>query len=325
MWISDVLYGDFEINPVLKELIYSDAVPRLKKIHQGGGTFLVNDKWSGTRYEHSVGVMLLIKILGGSVEEQILGLLHDVSHTAFSHVVDYVVEDESEEFHETIYEQVVMQSDIPEILEKYGYKCSEILAMESRRLEAPLPFLCADRIDYTLRDMYACGYITVEEIQDFLGSLRFVDNQIIVESLEMAKWFTRTYYREVVDYFMHPLNVYVNDALASILKQALEDKVIELDDFLKDDKYILNKIKLSKHQALLKKLRKIHSNVKLIEDETNYTIKRNPKPRMVDPLILGENGESIQLSFVSKTSKQLIEDALEKLEKGVCLRVEHHI
>lgn len=321
--VIDQLYGEFEIHPILHELMNSQAIQRLKEVHQGGGTFLVNDKWCGTRYEHSVGVMLLIKLLGGSIEEQILGLLHDVSHTAFSHVIDYVIEDESEEFHETIYEEMVLQSDIPQILKNYGYECKEILTMESHRLEAPLPLLCADRIDYTLRDMYNCGYITYQEIQDFLASLRFVDNKIVVESLEMAEWFTNTYYREVIDYFMHPLNVYVNHELASVLKQALEEDVLELDDFKQDDRYVLNKIKESKHRDLIKQLRRLHPNVKLIEDETNYTIKRKLKPRMVDPMILGSNGEVIHLSEVSKAAKGLIEDALKQLEKGVYLRVEY--
>ena len=321
--LTDQLYGTFEIDPILHELIHSHAIQRLKRVHQGGGTFLVNEKWCGTRYDHSVGVMLLIKFLGGSGEEQILGLLHDVSHTAFSHVIDYVLEDESEEFHETIYEEIFLQSDIPRILKEYGYDCKEILTMESPRLEAPLPLLCADRIDYTLRDMYNCGYITYQEVQDFLARLHFVDNKIVVESLEMAKWFTRTYYREIIDYFMHPLNVYVNHELANLLKQALEEGVLELDDFKQDDQFILNKIKISKRHDLLKHLRKLHPNVKLIEDETNYTIKRKLKPRMVNPLILGSNGEVIQLSEVSQAAKGLIEDALKQLEKGVYLRVEY--
>lgn len=63
--LTDQLYGTFEIDPVLHELIYSQAIQRLKRVHQGGGTFLVNDRWCGTRYEHSIGVMLLIKLLGG--------------------------------------------------------------------------------------------------------------------------------------------------------------------------------------------------------------------------------------------------------------------
>ncbi len=36
--------------------------------------------------------MMLVNRLGGSLEEQIAALLHDVSHTAFSHVIDYVLE-----------------------------------------------------------------------------------------------------------------------------------------------------------------------------------------------------------------------------------------
>jgi HD superfamily phosphohydrolase len=34
--------------------------------------------------------MLLVRRLGASLEEQIAALLHDVSHTAFSHVIDSV-------------------------------------------------------------------------------------------------------------------------------------------------------------------------------------------------------------------------------------------
>ena len=63
--------------------------------------------------------MLLIKKMGGSIEEQIAGLLHDVSHTAFSHVVDFVLDHPEENYHELIFNEVVRSSPIPQILEKY--------------------------------------------------------------------------------------------------------------------------------------------------------------------------------------------------------------
>ncbi|MFP9052094.1 HD domain-containing protein, partial [Enterococcus faecalis] len=99
MEISDIIYGQHHIDGVLEELIKSAPVQRLKGIYQGGASFLVNRKWNVTRYEHSIGVMLLIKKLGGTIEEQIAGLLHDVSHTAFSHVVDVVFENQAEDYH----------------------------------------------------------------------------------------------------------------------------------------------------------------------------------------------------------------------------------
>lgn len=91
MLISDPLYGEFEINGLLEDLIVSKPVQRLKGIHQAGAGFLVNSRWTISRFEHSVGVMLLIRQFGGSLQEQVAGLLHDVSHTAFSHVVDVVL------------------------------------------------------------------------------------------------------------------------------------------------------------------------------------------------------------------------------------------
>lgn len=132
MEISDVIYGHHHIDGVLEELIKSAPVQRLKGIYQGGASFLVNQKWNVTRYEHSIGVMLLIKKLGGTIEEQIAGLLHDVSHTAFSHVVDVVFENQAEDYHENIFQQVIVHSEIPDILQKHGYHTEELLSDDSR-------------------------------------------------------------------------------------------------------------------------------------------------------------------------------------------------
>ena len=66
-----------------------------------------------TRYEHSVGVMLLVRRFGASLDEQIAALLHDVSHTAFSHVIDYVFNDhDHQSYHEEKKEQFISGSDI---------------------------------------------------------------------------------------------------------------------------------------------------------------------------------------------------------------------
>jgi len=169
MIISDNIYGEFEIDDVLAELISSKPVQRLKGIHQGGASYLVNSQWNVTRYEHSVGVMLLIKQLGGSLEEQIAGLLHDVSHTAFSHVVDFVLENKAEDYHEDIFLDVIRTSEIPNILNKYNYDYEYLLFNIAKwnLLEQPAPELCADRVDYTLRDMYVYGQASLEEIKNF--------------------------------------------------------------------------------------------------------------------------------------------------------------
>lgn len=65
MQVYDTIYGNFEIDGVLEELLQTEAMQRLKKIHQVGASFLVKPEWNITRYEHSIGVMLLVKMLGG--------------------------------------------------------------------------------------------------------------------------------------------------------------------------------------------------------------------------------------------------------------------
>ncbi|EMI9087085.1 hypothetical protein COD05_05175 [Bacillus cereus] len=322
MIISDVLYGEFEVDSVVEELIVSKSVQRLKGIHQNGASYLINENWNVTRFDHSVGVMLLIKKLGGSVEEQIAGLLHDVSHTAFSHVIDYVFDNSNESYHEEIFSSVVKNSEIPAILSKYGYNYEDILLDDSKwtLLERSAPELCADRVDYTLRDMYTYGYISLEEVHRFLEDIIAVEGKMVLQSIEMAEWFTETYYKEVIDFFMKPMNIYGNDMLAKTLKLAIHKKIIQADDFLLEDDELISKLKQCSDPEVHALVSKVHPNVKVKEDRNDFDLQQKNKVRLIDPPLL-HDGEVIHSSVVSEKIKQMSEVAYEKAVRGMYVKV----
>lgn len=322
MIISDVIYGEFKVDKVLEELILSKPVQRLKGVHQAGASYLMNEKWNVTRFDHSVGAMLLIKKLGGSVEEQIAGLLHDVSHTAFSHVIDYVFDNENESYHEEIFSAVVKNSEIPAILSKHGYNYENILLDDSKwtLLERSAPELCADRVDYTLRDMFTYGYISLEEAQDFLNDLIAVNGKMVLQSIEMAEWFTKTYYKEVIDFFMKPMNIYGNDMLAKTLKLALHKKIIHPDDFLLEDHELITKLQLCKDQEVDALLRKVHPSIEVKEDRDEYDLHQKNKVRLIDPPLLRE-GEVVRSSVISEKIRQMSDIAYEKAIRGMYVKV----
>ncbi|WP_397538514.1 HD domain-containing protein [Rummeliibacillus pycnus] len=322
MRIIDKIYGDFCIDGVLEQLILSSPIRRLKGIYQGGASYLVNEKWNVTRYDHSIGVMLLIKKLGGSIEEQIAGLLHDVSHTAFSHVIDFVLENREEDYHEKIYEAIVKKSEIPNILSKYGYNYQHILIEDSKwnLLERPAPELCADRVDYTLRDMYQYGQISIEEIQHFLENLIIIDGKLAVKNIETAEWFVQTYYKEVIDFFMEPLNIYAYDFLAKALKIALNKNIITLDTLLGTDAIVMNQLRTNQDDELLAFVKHVHRNVIVKEDKNNFDLHRRNKLRIVDPSVLRGN-ELIRASKLSENIKKMGKAARKKAEEGMFVKI----
>src|SRR5436190_23051682 len=91
----DRVYGDVAIEePGILDLIGSPTFERLKGVRQAGPSALTFPFKNVTRFEHSLGVFLLLRRLGADRREQVAGLLHDISHTAFSHAVDFVISSE---------------------------------------------------------------------------------------------------------------------------------------------------------------------------------------------------------------------------------------
>ncbi len=320
MIVLDSIYGEHIVEGVLEELIVSKPVQRLKGIHQGGASYLVNEKWDVTRFDHSIGVMLLIKALGGSLEEQIAGLLHDVSHTAFSHVIDFVLDCKDEDYHEKIYDQVIMESEIPFILKGYGYDCKFIFQSKWELLEQPAPELCADRVDYTLRDMYQYGHITRESVNEFLDHVIIINGRMYLDNIESAEWFVKTYYSEVIDFFMNPLNIYGYDILAKTLKVALAKKLISLDDLLSTDEEVMSLLSFTEDHEVQNLLKRIHGNVKVKEDQVEYDIHRKNKMRLIDPSVIQGN-QLVRASSLSEKVKKMGIESYKKASKGMYLKV----
>lgn len=321
MRIEDKIYGKFEVEGVLEELINTKVVQRLKNIHQGGASYLVNPNWNVTRYEHSIGTMIFIKLIGGSLEEQIAGLLHDISHTVFSHVVDFALNKSNEDYHEEIFERIVETSDIPKILTKHGYDYKDILYNEKKWtiLERSAPALCADRIDYTLRDMYSYGYISLVAIKNFLDSLEVKDGEIVINSINAAEWFVNTYYKEVIGFFLNPLNIYAYNRLSNALKVALDNEIINLEDLLQDDNYVLSILKNSKNEEVISLIKSLNYDVKVVEDKDEYDIHQVNKLRLIDPTVIID-GVICKASEKSTLIKILGEQAMKKSKEGVFVK-----
>jgi HD superfamily phosphohydrolases len=241
--IKDILYGEFEVDEVIIELLNEPMVQRLALIHQAGACYLYDDCYFVSRLDHSLGVMLLIKKLGGSLEEQVAGLLHDISHTAFSHTIDFLLDNEKQDYHETIKEEVIYKSKIPEILLKYNMDVQAILDEKNwSLLEQDLPLLCCDRIDYTLRDQYHYFNADLNKIHQLVNDLKVIEGRIIIGNKDLAIYFKELFNEEVNVFFNSPLNIYLNQYFTDILKKSLDNNWISLDDFLLDDSSLLNKI-----------------------------------------------------------------------------------
>ncbi|MBI3486073.1 HD domain-containing protein [Candidatus Daviesbacteria bacterium] len=315
MRIIDPVYGKFEIKePVLIALIKSPSMQRLKKIKQHG--LPKSDFIDFNRYEHSVGVMLLLKILDASLEEQIAGLLHDVSHTAFSHLVDWVIGDSSKEnFQDKNHKRFIKASEIPHILEKFGFDVKKIVKIKSYSLlEQPSPNLCADRVDYGLREFHYWSNPKI--VRYCLNNLTTFNQKMVFRDQKSAKIFAMNFLKLQIKHWGGKDTVLRYFLFSLILKDALKDNIISQKDLYQDDLFILKKLRESQNK-------KIKNLLNLLDKKLTYKInpklpeiKINKKFRYVDPLYLSGK-KVIHLSKVDLKFKQKIEKERELNKYGL--------
>jgi HD superfamily phosphohydrolase len=289
MIYSDSIYGEMEINePVLLDLMATQAIQRLRGVLQHGITALIGITQPITRFDHSVGVMLLVRRWGGALDEQVAALLHDVSHTAFSHVIDYVVDGhDSQSYHEEWKESHLAGSDVPEVLVRHGYAWRAFLHEEDYPLlEQPAPRLCADRLDYFLRDSRDLGLSTADEIQHALDQLIVYDGRIGVDEIEAARWLAYTFIAADKASWANFREVGLYEVTARAIKAAMQIGAITEDDFWGTDDQLWHKLHAIDSAEVQRQLALISPATRFEWDEANPTFRVSTKLRTIDPDVL---------------------------------------
>lgn len=305
MIISDNIYGIEKIDEkILLDLINSKPVQRLKKISQMGMPQEYYHFPVFSRYEHSVGVLVLLRRLNASLKEQIEGLLHDISHPTFSHVIDWVMGDPSkEDYQDNNYIKILINSEIPLILEKNNLNINDIKNLKNfSLLERDIPSLCADRLDYGIREF---KYRLNPKLVDLcINNLTNVRGQISFKSKEIARLFAENYLKLQNEHWAGDEAKIRYHILANILRKALSEKIIFIEDFYKTEEEVIIKLKESFDFNILENLNLLRRKLKFREDKEGILLRK--KFRYIDPEVLME-GEVKKLSEISEEYRQRLE------------------
>lgn len=301
MKYQDKVYGNFNITePVILELLNSPALKRLKGVDQGGyGPLLKKPykrpgQFGHNRLAHSIGAYLLLKKYNASLEEQVAGLIHDASHLAFSHCIDYVADNGKEQNHQDkLHDSFIKKTPIPKILKKYGFNLERILNDKNFPLkEKNLPDLCADRIDYTLREGIIFKETSAVRAGKMLDNLIIKNKLWIFKNLKNAKKFALLFHKMNRDYYAGFTAAIMFRTVSDCLKYALQKKYIAAADLYTTDKIVLAKIKkyLNKDEKLNLLWRRMNGKIKIRQNCRDYDAKIFCKSRIIDPLFMDKGG-----------------------------------
>jgi len=323
MIINDKIYGKQEIiDPIILELIATSEMQRLKHINQYGVWDLFDPKYFTSRFDHSVGAYLLLRKFNAPREEQIAGLLHDISHTAFSHVIDYVFDDsEFQSVHERFHQQVIFDSQIPAIIKKYSLDINHIIDEHNfPLLENNLPDICADRLDYFLRDSSLIGITTPQEIQIIQSALIVHHNEFVFNHPDAAYLASTKFIQTCQQFWGSPLQSGSYTLMSNILKRALDKKIITERDFFSTDKSLLKKLKDCQDKDITNQF-DLFSYDRIIEStKEDYTFHTKSKARYIDPKIL-INGQLKHTTELFPQLQQQIDTLKEKFKQGYYIKI----
>jgi uncharacterized protein len=289
---DDRVYGSVAIEePAILGLIGCPTFQRLKGVRQAGPSALAFPFKNVTRFEHCLGVFILLRRLNADRREQVAGLLHDISHTAFSHAVDFIVSSREQDHHEQLKPLMLDRPDIVAALARLGFTPAEFYDDSIYPLlEQPLPWLCADRLDYFLRDGMACGVVSREAADRILQHLAVAESRIIMTEVDVAREAVRLYDVMNREWWASQTEAFIYNEFADALREAMNRGILHSDDLMTEDDLVLAKLDAAGLPLIARKLESIRQFRP--ESINGYAPRVVPEARWLDPPV--RNGQAVE-------------------------------
>jgi len=247
---------------------------------------------------------MLLRRHGASLSEQIAGLIHDVSHTAFSHLSDRLFGDANapklQLYQDEMHANFVKNCEIADIIDRAGFDVDKILNDSGFVLkEKDLPDLCADRIDYGLRALpHMHQYGKLLDCDEISLSASFVatENGFVMRDQESARMFANAFNTTDEQIYSHYNGVFYEEMLARICRDAIKAGILTRNDFFKyTDMQIIRKMHLA--GVDFSRMYLNPAQWRSAPQDTDYTVLPQ-KLRRIDPSFIAKDGTIKRLSTV---------------------------
>lgn len=253
------IWGDIEVSKLALSIIDTWEFQRLHYIKQTSLAYKVFPTATSSRFEHSLGVYHITKIVIEHLEKDmdckeqllwrekeliaIIGLLHDIGHGPFSHLFDLYLEKNNidiiptyhEERSSLIFQYIVEKYKLDFIQEEVEWICKRITHPPNETwydtlVCNPYSSFDTDKLDYLIRDTKHFGIPCSFDINRILQNIRIIDHKLcFCERIytDIEKLFTIR--EELHKYiYRHP----TIEKFQDYLLENLNISISSLDDFL---------------------------------------------------------------------------------------------
>ena len=257
-----------------------------------------------SRFDHSVGAALITWHFTQSPRQTVSALLHDIATPVFAHVVDFLNGDHlNQESTEAGTEDLLRRCPaLLALLERDGVAVEDAADYHRYPIaDNPSPRLAADRLEYTLGNLWHYGFLDRLLLEDFYWDLAvgFGENdtpELGFRTLKTAEAFTQasrwTSRVDVADEDRYAMQV-----LADLLKDALDRRVLVRDDLYTTEPEVIKKLATDSRAAKAWTAFRHLSRLQVSREKPQGPgwCSVPAKKRYIDPLVL-EKGRVSSLS-----------------------------
>ena len=180
-------------------------------------------------------------------------------------------------------------------------------------LEQDLPHLCADRLDYFLRDARDLGLATDLEVAAALEHLCVYHGEIVTNDLNSARWLGYTFIAADKASWANFREVGLYELAAHAIRRGLEIGVLDDADIWGTDQPAWEKLQASSDPQLQYHLQRVHADTRFERDVKNPEFRVSTKLRSIDPDV-HVNGSvqplsSLDLEFAAHRTEYLAKNS----------------
>ncbi len=305
-----------DIPEFIKEFMNTSEMKRLQDVGMNCGCEYTDLKeftlrHSYSRYDHSVGVALIVWHFTHDEKQAIAGLLHDISTPVFAHVIDFLNQDYlmQESTEDDTHDMIKNSKEINALLEKYDMKIEDVDNYHLYPIaDNDAPKLSADRLEYTLGNMYNYGYCELDEIKEIYHNIGVGENEnqeieLQFHNENIAFQFLKNAFK-TFEIYVADSDRYSMQCLADIIRYAIKINVINKNDLYDIESNVIKKIEDNSDTNKLWQQYKNYSKIIVSHKEPEgYYVKVAAKKRYINPLVNGK-----RLTDINEDAEKMIND-----------------